>query len=452
MSNFLSVAVVTEAFRQVLMDAVNAAGIPGASVTAVRPTSGANNGQPGNPPSVGVNLFLYQVTPNAAFRNMDAPARRSDGSLLQPTRSAYDLHYLLTFYGSESSYEAQRMLGSVLRALHSAPVLTHKRLESVKNMPLSFFAASNMEVETETVKLTLTPLNLEELSKLWSVFFQTTYNLSLAFQASVVIIDGTEVTSPALPVLSRNIYIRPFQQPLIEQVLSQKLPNSEILLQAQPIIVGDTIVLQGKRLRSDPYPAGSLAQAVTRVRLGDLLITPSEVSETQIKFVLGMPPFPANALRAGVQGLQVEQSITMGTPKSEHIGNESNVVAFVLHPVVTVSAKTISKRVAEDLAVTICTSTITLKLSPPVGLDQRVVLLLNELDPPASRSARAYRFDVPVTPLKPLDTFTTQLTRVVDVAAGKYLVRVQVDGAESLLDPGPDPDNPLFASPKVTIS
>src|SRR6185369_1325544 len=101
MSNFLSVAVVTEAFRQVLVDAAGASGIAGATATAVRPSSGPSNGQAGNPPSVGVNLFLYQVTPNGAFRNMDAPTRRSDGTLLQPTRSAYDLHYLLTFYGNE---------------------------------------------------------------------------------------------------------------------------------------------------------------------------------------------------------------------------------------------------------------------------------------------------------------------------------------------------------------
>jgi hypothetical protein len=29
---------------------------------------------------------------------------------------------------------------------------------------------------------------------------------------------------------------------------------------------------------------------------------------------------------------------------------------------------------------------------------------------------------------------------------------VQVDGAESPLDPGADPDNPFFSDPKVTIS
>jgi len=41
---------------------------------------------------------------------------------------------------------------------------------------------------------------------------------------------------------------------------------------------------------------------------------------------------------------------------------------------------------------------------------------------------------------------------VVDVAAAKYLVRVQVDGAESPLDPGPDPEHPFYLSPQVTIA
>ncbi len=439
MSNFLSIAVVTEAFRQVLNEAASGSGVAGASATAVRPTSGANNGQPGNPPTVGVNLFLYQVTPNGTFRNMDAPTRRSDGTLLQPTRSAYDLHYLLTFYGSESNLEPQRVLGNVLRVLHSVPVLTHKRLASVK-MSFPFLAASNLEVETETVKLTIMPLNLEELSKLWSVFFQTTYNLSLAFQASVVIIDGTEVSTPALPVQSRNVYVRPFQQPIIEQVLSQKSPADEILPN-QPIVVGDTIVLAGRQLRGD----------VTRIRLGESEITPAEVSDTQIKFLLDMPPFAAQSLRAGVQALQVIQPLMMGTPETEHGGYESNVAAFVVRPTLTASISPVSNHLVDG--VTLCTDDITLNFSPRVGVRQRVALLLNEFDPPLTRPARAYRFDVPFTPSNPADASVASIvTQVAEVAAGDYLIRVQVDGAESLLDPGSDPDNPFFASPKVTIA
>jgi hypothetical protein len=44
------------------------------------------------------------------------------------------------------------------------------------------------------------------------------------------------------------------------------------------------------------------------------------------------------------------------------------------------------------------------------------------------------------------------VTRVEEVVAGDYLVRVQVDGAESPLKPGPDPTNPIYFEPKVTLS
>lgn len=439
MSNFLSIATVTEAFRQVLNEAAADSGIAGAVATAVRPTSGTNNGQPGNPPTVGVNLYLYQVTPNGTFRNMDAPTRRSDGSLLRPSRSAYDLHYLLTFYGSDTNLEQQRILGNVLRVLHSVPALTRKRIESVK-MSFAFLAAADLEAEVDTVKLNIIPLSLEELSKIWSVFFQTTYNLSLAFQASVVFIDGKEISAPALPVLSRNVYVHPFQQPVIEQVLTQKNPADEPLLNL-PSLVGDTLVLRGRQLRGD----------VTRIRIGGQEITPDEISENQLKFTLNMPPFAAQSLRAGVQGVQVVHPLMMGTPPTEHAGKESNVAAFVLLPAITASAAPVSNHVVDG--VTLCTNDITLNFIPRVGVSQPVVLLLNEFDPPPARPAFAYRFDVPFTPPNPADTSVASIvTRVADVAAGDYLVRVQVDGAESLLDPGTDPDNPFFSDPTVTIS
>ncbi|MBI9048815.1 MAG: DUF4255 domain-containing protein [Anaerolineaceae bacterium] len=439
MSNFLSIATVTEAFRQVLNEAATSSGVSGASATAVRPTSGTNNGQPGNPPVAGVNIYLYQVTPNGTFRNVDAPTRRNDGTLLTPTRSAYDLHYLLSFYGSDVNLEPQRIMGNVIRVLHSVPVLTHKRVESVK-MSFPFLATSNLETEVDTVKLSMLPLNLEELSKIWSVFFQTTYSLSVAFQASVVFIDGTEISSPALPVNSRNVYVRPFEQPQIDQILSQKSPTDDALLN-QPIVVGDRIVLTGKQLEGE----------VTYVRLGTTDIVPLNISDSQVSFILDMPPFAAQSLRAGVQGLQVIHRLMMGTPETEHVGVESNVAAFVLRPLVLASAVSISNHVVDS--VTLCTDDVTLNFTPRVGVKQKVVLLLNEFNPPSSGPARAYRFDVSFTPPSPSDTSVASIVaRVEDVAAGDYLVRVQIDGAESPLDPGTDPVNaPFFVNPKVTI-
>jgi hypothetical protein len=199
--------------------------------------------------------------------------------------------------------------------------------------------------------------------------------------------------------------------------------------------------LQGRNLLGD----------VTRIRIGEQEIVPDEISGSQIKFVLDMPPFAAQSLRAGVQGVQVIQPLLMGTPPVEHIGDESNVAAFVLRPAITASVASISNHVVDG--VTFCTDDITLNFTPRVGVKQRVALLLNEFNPPSTRSPHNYRFEAPFTPPAPTDiTVASIVTRVAEVIAGDYLVRVQVDGAESLLDPGADPLNPFFSAPKVTIS
>jgi len=91
MSNFLAIATVTATLGQVLQPAVGA-GVPGATVTTLRP-DGAGAG----PRPTGVNIYLYQVTPNAAYRNADLPTRTSEGDLMQRPQAALDLHYPVSY-------------------------------------------------------------------------------------------------------------------------------------------------------------------------------------------------------------------------------------------------------------------------------------------------------------------------------------------------------------------
>ncbi len=433
MSNSLAIATVTEAFRQqiqkALTDSESETGISGALSKALRPST-TTSGHPAGESNVYAGLYMYQVIPNTAWRNDFSPVRRSDGSAVRGTRSAYDLYYLITFYGDESKLEPQRILGSVVRKIVSEPVLTTDMIKSAKTGAL---AKSNLETEVERVKFSQLPLSLEELSKLWSVFFQTTYCLSVAFQASVVFIDGTESGGPALPVLARNVYVRPFRQIEIDKILSQKTSTAPVL--EQPIQFGYTLVLQGQQLQGD----------VTRVRIGGVEVTPAEVSGEQIKVALKSPPFPVDSLFAGVQALQIIQDINMGTPETAHKGFESDVVPLVLRPAITpsVSGKTVdgSYRKAK----------IKLDFTPSVAIGQRVALLLNEFNPPSTRPAYAYRFDV-IVPSTPPPVFAT-LNVDVRVLPALYLVRVQVDGAESVLDAGPDPENaPQYIGPKVNLT
>ena len=111
MSNFLAIATVTAALRRTLETAVDA-DVPGASVTTNRPQdpSTGTNGP-------GVNIYLYQVTPNTAWRNADLPTRRTNGDLIQRPKVALDLHYLFSFYGDETALEPQLLFQDLPQSL-----------------------------------------------------------------------------------------------------------------------------------------------------------------------------------------------------------------------------------------------------------------------------------------------------------------------------------------------
>ena len=419
MSNFLAVATVTATLSRTLAAAVGT-DVSAANVTTLRPDDA---------PDRGVNVYLYQVAPNGAWRNADLPTRRDDGRLVQRPRVALDLQYLLSFYGNEAQFEPQRLLGSVVRALHARPVLTRQMIrDTVSDPDNAFLAGSNLADEVELIKFTPSSLSLEELSKLWSVFFQVPYALSVAYQASVVLIEPEVTPQEALPVRERNVYVVPFRQPTIEQIMSQA-GDDQPVLPDRPILAGHRLILVGKQLRGE----------VTRVRIGGVEAEPQAVGDTQIGVTL-----PEN-LRAGLQGVQVVHYIKAGTPPTPHRGSESNVAAFVLRPTITATASNVQGSGGDPRS-----ADIEFDFDPQVERSQRVVLLLNEFQPPSDRPARAYTFSAPPRnePTDPDETNSITVP-ISGVEPGTYLVRVQVDGAESTL--GFDEATEHYDSPRVSL-
>jgi hypothetical protein len=435
MSNFLAIATVTATLRRILQDALNAAaagepgGVSGATVSSLRP-DGFGNGMPDK----GINVYLYHVSPNAAYRNADLPTRRVDGTLAHRPQVALDLHYLFNFYGQDGQLEPQRLLGITVRTLHSRPVLTRQMIRDTLADPLfSFLAGSDLADQIELVKFMPLNLSLEELSKLWSVFFQTPYVLSVAYQGTLVLIESVETVQTALPVRQPNVYVMPISQPLIEQIISEAGAD-------QPIVADSTLVIRGQRLRGE----------VTQVRIAGQLVTPSQpISDTRVK--LPLSSVPAGKLLAGVQGLQIVHQIMMGTPPVAHRGFESNVAAFVLRPKIKKDPNTLEY---ENTKSGITGSgdgpykgNVTLKVAPAIGRAQRVVLLLNQIDPPSDQPA-AYTFNAPARdPQTAPETDESITIPIQGVNKATYLVRVQVDGAESPLDVVAE----QYAGPKVDI-
>jgi hypothetical protein len=397
MSNYLAVATVTAALQRELQSTIGL-DVPGATATTVRPDA-AGHGVP----EVGVNIFLYEITPNAAVRNRDLPARSGNGqTAVQRPAVALDLHYLLSFYGDDD-LGAQRVLGSVVRHLHSQPLLTRKMIQDAVQAH-SFLATSNLADAVDFVRFSPLSLSLEELSKLWSVFFQTAYVLSAAYRASLVFIEEELTPVTALPVRERQVFVVPFQQPFIENVDPQIIASGAIL------------TIRGQNLRGDE----------TKLKFGDTLVTPASADITNAQIKVALPP----ALQPGVRTAQVIHDFKFGTTQ-DHRGFESNVAPFILQPKITTA-----------LPISIAHGgTLTLDLAPPIGRKQSVALLLN---------SDANNYSIPSK--KPLSDPATSIDFEIPASAvtGDYFARVRVDGAESALEV--DSNTLEYTGPKVTIT
>jgi hypothetical protein len=424
MSNYLAVAAVTSTFSQWLLE--KAAGVlDGAKTTIGRPKEGTPEG---------INIFLYQVLYNPDHRNDDFPTRRAgDATLSQRPQAALDLYYLLTFYGSEKDLEPQILLGSTVSVLHAQPVISQEMLRREIKRRTDADANDSLakyEVSGQIQSITFTPLsyNTEEFAKLWSVMFQIPYALSVAYKASVVFVEAEVTPQKALPVLRPDTYVLPFRRPVIEKVNSA---DGDLV----PIVFNSEVVINGRQLKGNP----------TKVSVGGVEVTidPTDiantVTDTEIRLSLGSALFTGKDLRAGIQGIYVLHPVMMGDPKVEHYGFESNIKPLVLSPAIT--DKNIS---GTDL---------TVQVNPKVGKTQRVVTLLNEFEP-VSGIPNSYALKAPdnngITSDIVMETDSI-IFSVDGVEPGNYLLRIQVDGAESPLEVSPDPLDPKYISPQVSI-
>jgi hypothetical protein len=411
-SNHLGVATVSASLGDLLKGPVSH-DVPGAEVTAVRPNGG------GALPDIGVNLFLYQVAPSPSVRNDDLPTRDSDGRTVARPRVGLDLHYLLSFYGSEADLQPQRLLGSAVRTLHARPLLTRERIRDTVAHH-GFLATSNLADDIDLVKLSPLTMSLEELSRLWSVLLETQYTLSVSYQATVVFIESDEPYSSGLPVLSRNVYVEALRQVVVERVLAAAG-------EAEPILAGSAIRVLGRALDGPG----------ARVLVDGDGVVPDSVAPSEIGATL-----PAT-LRAGLHALQVQHVRRMGTPPADHTGVDSNIGAFVLRPRITQTGGSYDIDLANqvDHGDGTHSADVTVHIEPDVTRAQRVALALNE---DTTGQAQSYTF---VSEPHPADSTDAIDFEVRHVNPADYLVRVQVDGAESPLEM----TGGSFSDPRVTL-
>jgi hypothetical protein len=257
-------------------------------------------------------------------------------------------------------------------------------------------------------------MNLEELSKLWSVFLQTSYVLSVAYQASVVLIQEGGPPQTALPVRSQGVITaQAAGVPLITGVDPQILEYS----------AGAQLTIAGRGLG---------AGVVVKIDGADAP-APQVISDQ--KLVVQLPA----AVMAGVRTVQVVQTINLGTKVEPHRGAPSNVAAFVLAP--HIDAISFTKPL--DPITNQPVPTVTVTVEPQVGPRQRVTLALNALP---GATPQAYTF----TSSGRSASAGSITFAVTGVPVGSFLVRVSVDDASSVMTV--DNATNLFNGPTVTIT
>lgn len=441
MSNHLAVATATATLQRILQRAVQR-DVDGARVTTVRP-----DGSSGSIPETGVNLYLYHIKRNPALTNQDTPNFQRRGDMTRRRQAAIDLFYVVSFYGNDGDLEPQRLLGSVVQTLEDQLVLGADTIRAtIADPTFAYLADSDLAEQVEQIRSEFISVSTDELSKIWSVFFQTPYALSLVYKVTVIIIESDIAGRSALPVRDRVLGGTVFpKQPVVSAVAAVGGKN-------QPIFSTSILSIRGQHLSG----------VLTRVRIGQLELTPQVLNTGELRVPLSQ--IPPSQLRAGVQSLQVihlqappvpprgrrprrttrTATLSRNTP-ARPPQVESNVAPFVLRP--TVESVEVENLEGFDDEPRSGMLTVTANLAIAPG--QRVVLMLNEADPSGDNPA-GYLFAGPTL----RKTAAAVTIPIRDVKPGEYLVRISIDGAESMLEVDDNPRSPTFEQyvrPRIII-
>ena len=381
--------------------------------------------QADDPPQL--NLFLYQVTPNASWSNRGLPSRSGrTGERLGNAPLALDLHYLLTAYG-QADFQAEILLGYAMHLLHERPVLDRAAIRRAFNgadidvtlLPQAFQAlrASDLADQVELIRITPTMLGHDEMTKLWSAI-QTHYRLSSAYQVSVVLIEGTKPGVSPRPVLSRGprdsvthrergIMVQPDLLPPIPTLLAAAPPHGQAAAR-----LGETVTLSGHRL------AGTGHRVLLRHRLlaAPIAVTPGAVDAQGHSIVFALPNNAAAQAAHAAGQLAVSLELT---PPGATRARETNAVPLLLAPVPVLAADAALGLPAIAVARTPSVVTVALQARPRVRPGQPAVLALG------SQQAVAGRRTTAAAPL--VFEFPASLP------AGAQRLRLRVDGTDSLL-------------------
>jgi hypothetical protein len=126
------------------------------------------------PPAPSLTIFIFEIVEDQHSRNK--PRVRGNNPLnIQKPPMALLLRYLITPWGGDALTD-HRILGRVLQVFYDNSILSGPQL------------TSGLSNTVEELKITLSPITLDERSRIWYAI-QRPYRLSLTYEVRVVYVD-----------------------------------------------------------------------------------------------------------------------------------------------------------------------------------------------------------------------------------------------------------------------
>jgi hypothetical protein len=287
MSTYKAMAAVSSTLKNLLLDRMED---PPITVTLAPPDVTIS----GIPAGRRLNLYLFQITENAGLKNQEIPGQGNPAAFGRPPLSL-DLHYLMTAYAQSDTAEdsdrtAQEVLGNAMRVLYDYAIIPpdlHQKDDPAQPLILD----ADLVAEYERVKITLQPVSIEEISKIWTAMPQANFRRSVLYQVSVVQIESRLPRRLPRPVKTRRVALTVSRRPEITAVYRTPLTPAD--RPGDPRVKAlQEITIEGLRFNA----------AQTWVRLGDLAPVPVvPVSSEEIRVTVPDNPL----LQAGVQPVEV---------------------------------------------------------------------------------------------------------------------------------------------------
>ena len=377
-----------------------------------------------------VNLFLHQVTYNAAWRNECLPSLAADGKIRVGNPAlALDLHYLLTAYASED-YHAEALLGIALLMLHENPVLTRADISNaISNLdPANDLATKLADCalaqQIELMKITPATLGREEMAWLWTAL-KADYRPTFPFQVSVVLIQPELAANSGPPVLTRTVTAQPNFLSPFPHLTQLDLPAGKAAA-----TLGDTVTVRGTQLKG--AKSVLLSTALQNVQQS-INVNPTNVGDTSFQFTLPSPPLlPPNDLPAGVYALSA-------TVQTANDTLTTNSIPMAIAPKISNFPPNVASGPSVQIPVT---------CAPFVHPGQQVSLLIGGQQATIDGFPTSITTGLPIPTNTPSFTFKPLLPTAVNVPVPVWL---RVDGVDSQIIDTSGP-TPKYSGPLTQVT